>query len=314
MNPVAVPKRVVSLIASATEIVAALDCEDWLVGRSHECDYPPSILDRPVCSAPRIDIVGNSREIDERVKQALSEHVSIYEVHADILKSLAPDVIVTQTQCDVCAVSLQDVERTFQHHIGFAPRIVPLAPFELKNVWEDIERVATALEIPERGRQLIARLQRGLAEIAQMTADLPRPTLACIEWIEPPMCGGNWIPELAEIAGGKALFSRTGEHSPWLDWNDFVAEDPEYIVVLPCGWDIDKARSEMHFLTSRPEWHSLRAARENRVFLTDGNQYFNRPGPRLLESAQILAEILHPERFPAQHQGTGWVRYFDISQ
>ncbi len=301
--------RVVSLIASATEIVAALGCESWLVGRSHECDFPPEILDRPVCSAPRIDIAGNSREIDDRVKQALGQHVSIYEVHAETLKSLAPDVIVTQTQCDVCAVSLKDVERAFHDQIGFAPAIVPLAPFELKNVWEDIDRVATALQIPERGQLLIARLQQGLEEIRQRTATLPRPTLACVEWIEPPMCGGNWIPELAEIAGGHALFSRPGEHSPWLDWNEFVAGAPDFIVVLPCGWGIDKAREEMHFLTRRPEWSRLKAVRENRVFLTDGNQYFNRPGPRLLESTRILAEILHPEQFPPSLHGDGWVRF-----
>jgi len=309
MRGVSTPKRVVTLIASATEIVAALGCEEWLVGRSHECDYPPSILDLPVCSAPRINIEGDSREIDDRVKQALSSHASIYEVHAEKLKSLAPDVIVTQTQCDVCAVSLKDVERAFQDEIGFSPAIVPLAPFELKNVWEDIERVAAALEIPERGVRLIEQLQRGLAEIGERTAGLSRPTVACIEWIEPPMCGGNWIPELTEIAGGKALFSRAGEHSPWLDWNELVAEDPEYLIVLPCGWDIEKARREMHFLTRRPEWGQLRAVRENHVYLTDGNQYFNRPGPRLLESARILAEILHPEEFPATLHGSGWVRY-----
>jgi len=271
MRGVSTPKRVVTLIASATEIVAALGCEEWLVGRSHECDYPPSILDLPVCSAPRINIEGDSREIDDRVKQALSSHASIYEVHAEKLKSLAP--------------------------------------FELKNVWEDIERVAAALEIPERGVRLIEQLQRGLAEIGERTAGLSRPTVACIEWIEPPMCGGNWIPELTEIAGGKALFSRAGEHSPWLDWNELVAEDPEYLIVLPCGWDIEKARREMHFLTRRPEWGQLRAVRENHVYLTDGNQYFNRPGPRLFESARILAEILHPEEFPATLHGSGWVRY-----
>lgn len=309
MTPFAPPKRVVSLIASATEIVAALGCEDWLVGRSHECDYPPSILDRPVCSAPRINIEGNSREIDDRVKQALGEHVSIYEVHADRLRELAPDVVVTQTQCDVCAVSLKDVERAFQRELGLTPAVVPLAPFELKNVWEDIERVAAALEIPEQGRRLIDRLQQGLAEIAARTSNLKRPTLACIEWIDPPMCGGNWMPELAHIAGGHALFTRTGEHSPWLDWNEFVAADPEYIVVLPCGWGIEKARKEMHFLTARPEWTRLKAVRDQRVFLTDGNQYFNRPGPRLLESARIFAEILHPDLFSPENHGTGWVRF-----
>ncbi len=159
------------------------------------------------------------------------------------------------------------------------------------------------------GEQLIERLQSGLADIRRKTTGLTRPTLACIEWIDPPMSGGNWIPELAEIAGGEALFSRAGEHSPWLDWNELVAADPEYLVILPCGWNIEKARTEMHFLTSRPEWPQLQAVRRNQVFLTDGNQYFNRPGPRLLESAQILAEILHPEAFPPQLQGNGWVRF-----
>jgi iron complex transport system substrate-binding protein len=301
--------RIVSLIASATEIVCALGLEDQLVGRSHECDYPESVKRLPVCTAPKFDVGGTSREIDRHVKTVLQEALSVYRVDADRLRELRPDVIITQSHCEVCAVSLRDVEQAVCDWIDSRPRIVSLAPNALADVWDGIRRVADALGVPERGRALVGRLRQRTAGIAEKARALPhRPTVACIEWIDPLMAAGNWMPELVEMAGGVNLFGEAGKHAPWMTWEELVGRDPEVIVVLPCGFAIERTRQDMPCLTQRPEWPRLRAVRQERVYLADGNQYFNRPGPRLVESLEILAEVLHPEAFPFGHEGTGWQR------
>ena len=299
-------QRIVSLIASATEIVCALGFGGRLVGRSHECDHPEWVRGLPVCTGPRFDPQGTSAEVDARVKEALRDALSVYRVDEERLRALAPDVIVTQSQCEVCAVSLKDVERAVGRWTGAPARIVSLEPNSLADVWADIARVARALEEPERGESLVARLQARMAAVADQARGLRRPTVACIEWIDPLMAAGNWMPELVGMAGGENLFGEAGAHSPWMEWSGLARRDPEIIVVLPCGYDLPKTRAEMRALLSRPGWPRLRAAREGRVALADGNQYFNRPGPRMAESLEILAEIFHPDRFDFGHKGTGW--------
>ena len=302
--------RIVSLIPSATEIVAALGFESDLVGRSHECDYPPEVTALPPLTAPKFDVYGTSREIDDRVKMVLQNAISVYLVDEKKLDELKPDIIVTQAQCEVCAVSLSEVERVVRVCLSSSAQFVSLEPNQVADVLADILRVAEVLHAPERGAELTLKLQLRMDDIAKRSADLTtRPTVACIEWIDPLMAGGNWVPELVEMAGGIALFGKAGAHSPWLDWDDLWAADPDVIVVLPCGFDIERSRQEMPALTSKPGWKSLRAIREGRVYLTDGNQYFNRPGPRLVESLEILAEILHPEAFHFGHEGRGWEKY-----
>ncbi len=287
--------RIVSLIASATEIVHALGQFEHMVGRSHECDFPAEVLDLPVCTRPAIPVSGDSREIDRLVKDRVRDAISVYEVFPDVLERLQPTHILTQTQCEVCAVSLKDVEAALAAGISCAPQVVPLHADALADVWDDIRRVARALGIPERGEQTVAELQARMAAISQRAlADPRRPTVACIEWIEPLMAAGNWVPELVAMAGGVNLFGEAGRHSPWMQWGQLVEADPEAIVIMPCGWDVERTRPEMHWLTDRPEWPQLRAVRTGRVHLTDGNQYFNRPGPRLVESLEILTGILHP--------------------
>jgi iron complex transport system substrate-binding protein len=301
--------RVVSLIASATEIVCALGCEESLVGRSHECDYPPSVRRLPVCTEPLIDPSRPSGEIDRQVKAVLRQALSVYRVHTDVLQKLDPDVIITQAQCEVCAVSLKDVERSLAGWLASRPHLVSLEPNALADVGEDIKHVAEALGVPERGEALVTHLQDRIAAVAERSRGLPpRPTVACIEWIDPLMAAGNWVPELVELAGGINLFGEAGKHSPWMTWPELVARDPDVIVVMPCGFDIARSRDELPALTQRPEWSTLRAVQAGRVYLTDGNQYFNRPGPRLIESLEILAELLHPETFRFGHEGTGWER------
>jgi iron complex transport system substrate-binding protein len=300
--------RIISLIASATEIVCALGCEDQLVGRSHECDYPPSVQRLPVCTEPKFDVAGSSQEIDQRVKTLVQEGLSVYRVHTDRLRELQPSVIVTQSQCEVCAVSERDVEQALAAWLDEPPRVVSLAPNTLADVWADIQRVAEALGVPERGAELVGRLQQRVTVIAEKARSLSeRPTVACIEWIEPLMAAGNWMPELVEMARGINLFGTAGQHSPWMTWQELCDKNPDVILVLPCGWDIPRCRQEMPTLTRQPEWPQLRAVRNQRVYLADGNQYFNRPGPRLVESLEVLAEVIHPEVFHFRHKGIGWL-------
>lgn len=302
--------RIISLIASATEIVAALDFENDLVGRSHECDYPPGVKRLPVCTEPKFPVEGSSYAIDQRVKAILQEGLSVYRVDADQLRKLRPDVIVTQSQCEVCAVSLSDVEIALAEWTGVKPRVVSLEPNCLADVWRDIRTVAAALDADDRGEELVRRLQRRMADIeSKASAVSHRPTVACIEWIDPLMAAGNWMPELVAMAGGVNLFGEAGKHSPWMTWDELANRDPEVILALPCGFDIPRTQSEMHILASKPEWTKLRAVRDRRVYLLDGNQYFNRPGPRLAESLEILAEILHPDAFHFGHERSGWLRY-----
>ncbi len=298
--------KIVSLIPSATEIVSALGAADQLVGRSHECDTPASVRDLLVLTAPKFDPNGTSREIDDRVRYILENALSVYHVDADMLKRLAPDVIITQAQCEVCAVSLRDVESAVESCGLTGTRIVSLEPNRLSDVMDDIERVAAALERVEQGKVLRTALEARINAIAERTRDLPhKPSAATVEWIDPLMAAGNWVPELIELAGGINLFGQAGAHAPYLEWDDLWAHDPDVIIVMPCGFDIDTTRAQMPPLTQQPGWSTLRAVREGHVYLTDGNQYFNRPGPRLVESLEILTEILHG----VDHEGTGWIRF-----
>ncbi len=303
-------KRVVSLIASSTEILCALGLQDWLVGRSHECDYPPSVRQLPQCTEPKFSVEGTSYEIDQRVKAILQEGLSVYRVFAETLDRLAPDLIVTQSQCEVCAVSLHDVEAAVLKLVRSRPRIVNLNPNCLEDVFADIRRVAAACEVVEQGERLLTTLKERIAAIKKRASTAGhRPRVAYIEWIEPLMTGGNWMPELVEAAGAENLFGVAGEHSPWQSFDSLVAADPDVLFVAPCGFDIARTLKEMHFLTARPKWPGLRAVQAGQVYIADGNQYFNRPGPRLVDSLQILAETLHPALFPPAYHHTGWVRY-----
>jgi iron complex transport system substrate-binding protein len=298
--------RIISLIASSTEIVCALGMEEFLVGRSHECDYPASVRRLPACTEPKFKVSGPSAEIDREVKRILQDALSVYCVDAALLASLEPTHIITQTQCEVCAVSLRDVEQALESFVSSRPQVVSLQPNGLADVWTDIERVAEALGVPERGQKLVAQLRSRIAAIEDRSQPLARPSVACIEWIEPLMASGNWMPELVQMAGGQNLFGEADRHSPWLDWGSIVAAEPDIILILPCGFDIDRTRRELPALTGRAGWSDLRAVRKRRAYVLDGNQYFNRPGPRLADSLEILAEIIHPDLFSFGYKDTGW--------
>jgi iron complex transport system substrate-binding protein len=302
--------RIVSLLPSATEIVAALGFADALVGRSHECDYPEEVADLPVCTEPKLDPAGSSEEIHRSVSALLAQTLSVYRVDARRLRELEPTHLVTQVQCEVCAVSLEEVEKALADWASSQarPRLTALNPASLSDVLEDIWRVAAALGAPERGARLAARLRERMARIAEAAAPLAKPRVATIEWLSPLMAAGNWMPELVEMAGGENVFGTAGAHSPWLSWDALRECDPEVLVVFPCGFPLERVEREIGLLTSLPGFRELSAAAAGRVYLAEANQYFNRPGPRLAETLEILAEILHPEAFAFGHEGRAWKR------
>jgi len=301
--------NIVTLLASATEIVCALGYEDALVARSHECDYPTSVTKLPACTESKINKRTTSFDIDKQVKSIVEQGLSVYRVNGNLLRELQPDIIITQTQCEVCAASPKDLDDALCDWTGATPRIVSLEPNGLSDVWTDIQAVADALDATERGNQLITELQARMAGIEAQTSQIDeRPRVACIEWVDPLMAAGNWMPELVEMAGGENVFGEAGFHSPWVAWESVCDADPEIILVLPCGYTILETRRDMPALTDRPEWPHLKAVAKGQVYLADGNQYFNRPGPRLAESLEILCEILHPELFSFDYEGIGWER------
>jgi iron complex transport system substrate-binding protein len=253
---------------------------------------------------------GSSPEIDALVKDRIRRALSVYDVDAALIKSLAPTHIITQTQCEVCAVSLADVERALQSEFETQARVISLEPYALADLWADIRRVAQACDQGDAAERLIGDLQNRMAAIQQRAQTAARtPSVAAIEWVEPLMAGGNWVPELIAMANGRNLFGIAGRHSPWMTWDELVEADPDVIVVLPCGFDLARTRSEMHWLTGRAGWQALNAVKTGNVFLCDGNQFMNRPGPRLVESLQIFAEIVHPELFTPALESVGWERF-----
>ncbi|PZD72557.1 Vitamin B12-binding protein [Acaryochloris thomasi RCC1774] len=296
--------RIVSLIPSATEIVAALGLVDCLVGRSHECDAPPAVESLPVCTAPNLDPQGSSREIHDRVEDLLQAALSIYRIDLEQLEQLRPTHVITQAQCDVCAVSLSEVEDAVAQLTNHSPQIISLQPQILGDVWQDIRRVAAALGVD--ATPLLSALQARL-DVCQNRTYASRPGVACIEWTDPLMAAGNWVPELVEIAGGKNLLGQTGQHSPWLTWDALVAANPDVMVLMPCGFDLEQTRRAAQDMIQHPHWGKLKAVQAQQVFLADGNQYFNRPGPRLVDSAELLCEIFHPEPVSV-YGGQGWER------
>jgi len=302
------PKRVVSLIASATEIVCALGRREWLVGRSHECDFPPDVAALPALTVPKFKVEGTSAEIEMRVQAIVRDGLSVYRVDGAALRALEPDVIVTQDHCQVCAVSLNDVEAATCTWIGRPIEIVSLKPDSIADAYADIRRVAAGLDAREAGEALVRDMQWRIREVSARVAGRPRPRVAFIEWVEPLMAGGNWMPELIEAAGGHNLFGEAGRHSDWMQWEELVAADPDVIIVAPCGYDLGRCLEERALLQSKPGWADIAAVRNARVCFADGNAYFNRPGPRLADSAEMLGQMLHPAAGGSPAARMGWSR------
>jgi iron complex transport system substrate-binding protein len=298
--------RIVSLLPSATEIAVAVGQGENLVGRSHECDFPPFVASLPVCTSTKLEKGLTSLQIDHRVQEIVRQGLSVYAVDAPLLRALKPDVILTQSQCAVCAVTPRDLEEALSAWVGTAPTLLSLAPDTLDDVWGDLRRVGEAVGARQAAERAVDRLQTQMRAIAAgRGASARRPSVAAIEWIDPLMAAGNWVPELIAIAGGEPLFAAAGQHSPWLEWDALVAADPDVIVVMPCGYQIPQTLNDLAPLVGRDGWCDLSAVRGGRVFVADGHHFFNRPGPRLVESARIIAEVIDDD---AGMEGRGWRR------
>jgi|TARA_R100000501_G_scaffold13151_1_gene23953 iron complex transport system substrate-binding protein len=297
--------RVVSLLPSATEIAVAVGLGDQLLGRSHECDFPPFVQALPVLTSTKLEKGLTSLEIDRRVQEIVRQGLSVYAVDAERLRALRPDVILTQSQCAVCAVTPADLEESLAAWVGTAPTMISLAPDDLNDVWGDFHRVGEAVGARDKAERAVDALRLRLADLQVRTAARgTRPTVAAIEWIEPLMAAGNWVPELIQIAGGDPLFAQAGQHSPWLEWDALVAADPDVIVMMPCGYQLPQTLADLAPLVERPGWRDLSAVRSGRVFVADGHHFFNRPGPRLVESAQIIADCIDAD---GKTEGKGWL-------
>ena len=308
--------RIVSLLPSATEIVCALGLRDALVARSHECDFPAGVADLPFCTRPRFEIGdGSSRGIDAAVRSLAAEAraadaLGVYEIDLDQLRGLEPTHIITQTQCEVCAVSLREVEAAVAALVGFDAEVVPLAPNALADIWDDIRRTGAALGTAGAADDLAALLRERIDAIAERAAGLLAPSVAVIEWADPFMTAGHWTMEQVVLAGGRPVIGEPEGPSLRFEWDDLVAADPDAIIVSPCGFDLERAWRDAELLAADPRWTALRAVQNGRVAVIDGNQFINRPGPRVAESQEIIAEILHPGAFDFGHRGRDW-RPFD---
>jgi len=297
--------RVVSLLASATEIVCALDAGEFLVGRSHECDNPAWVRSLPPLSEPAFDTSVSSGEIDREVSRCLRVGEPLYRVYTDRIRELRPDLIFAQSHCQVCAVTPGDVERN-----GAclpAARIVSLSASSLEGIFESILQVAQALGLERRGHELVACERARLNRLRAMTAPLPRPSVAVLEWTDPIFPMGNWGPELVDAAGGELVLGNRGQHSFAIPSEQLKAADPEYVVVAPCGFNLERAMQESSVLERYPWWTELRAVRDRKVAFADGNLFFNRSGMTIAGSAQILAEIFHGLISDERMEGRHWL-------
>ncbi len=291
--------RIVSLLPAATEIATALGLLDQVVGVSHECDFPEEANARPRVTHCAVHNTGlTSGEIDQWVRHALGDNGTIYTIDELLLRQLRPDVILTQKLCDVCAVGYATVARLAETLPG-PPKVVNLEPTSLSDIFDDIRRVAEACGVPERARGIITRLSERVEAVQVRAGRISnRPRCFLMEWVDPPFCSGHWGPELVEIAGGQDSLGRRHRPSAQVDWREVVDTRPEIIVLALCGYDINRARRDYELLWSFPDFESLPAAHDGEIYLVNASAYFARPGPRIVDSLEILAGILHAREFP----------------
>jgi iron complex transport system substrate-binding protein len=306
--------RIVSLLPAATEWVCMFGGQEQLVGRSHECGYPEEIQDVPVVTAPTYESDGDSAAIDEAVQEQLQEGLSLYEVDLERLRGLEPDLIVTQDQCEVCAVSLPELEERLADWTGAGPEVVSMRPQTLKEVLDEALRLARAMDALDRAMEVIANLETGLRVLRDQigvdrtTNPQSLPSVACVEWLEPLMVAGHWMPDVVEMAGGRAVLGTAGEPTQPIEWADLRDADPDVLALMPCGFTVEETRRDLHYLTEQPGWNELSAVQTQQVVLLDGNAYFNRPGPRLYRAIEVLASVLYSEQVHPDPPVADWER------
>lgn len=300
--------RIASLLASGTELVCALGAAADLVARSHECDDPPWVTRLPVLSRPTFDVSGSSEEIDRLVKQKLHAGEPLYAIDHDELRALAPDLVITQVHCDVCAVSPAQVFPQLDAAHGWPAlrgfKTVSMRGGSLEGILDDFAVVAAAIGCHEAGQRLVSALRSHVSGWRDRLVDVRRPSVVCLEWTDPIFPMGNWGPELLDLAGGTCVLGNANAHSSAISWQAVLNADPEVLIVAPCGYDLRRALAEMPNLTSRPGWNTLTAVKTGQVYVADGNRYFNRSGPTLFKTIDLLSEILHPHRIPRTNENT----------
>lgn len=298
-------KRIISLLPSATEIVAALGASSNLVGISHECDHPAEIKNLPICTKANIDSTLSSLEIDKSVKNKIENALSLYELDFELIKSLNPDLIITQDQCEVCAIHVDDLKSKLKELLGGDIEIISLHPSSIEDVFNDIKRIGESLAVNTAA--LIEDLNDRIEIVKHKVKFVKhRPEIVCIEWMEPLMTAGHWTPQLINYAGGKALLSEPFEKSKYISWDDLKQADPDGIIIAACGFTMQKIKEEMSALQSNQIWNELKAVQKGHVFIADGNAYFNRSGPRLVDTLEIIAEILQVNQFYYGYENEAW--------
>ena len=291
--------RIVSLLPSATEIVCLLGLAEDLVGVTHECDFPPEVARLPKVVRPAFESEGLSQlEIDRRVREAMRAGSGVYAIDEEVLASLGPDLIITQELCDVCAVP-QALAAEAVGRLLRRPRVLSLHPHSLSDVLLDIRRVGDATGRPKAGEDRVAELSMRLAAVkGRLRGNSRRPRVAALEWLDPVMVSGHWVPEMVRRAGGEDLLGREREPSAAVEWDEVLRCAPEVLVLMACGFDVERNARDARLLAGRAGWKSLPAVVSGEVYAVHGGAYFNRPGPRVVDGVEILAEILHPETFP----------------
>jgi iron complex transport system substrate-binding protein len=296
--------RIVSLLASGTEIVTGIGAGDWLVGRSHECDNPPWVVRLPMCTRPAFDISMPSGQIDSEVRRRLKGGEPLYHVDTELINSLEPDLLITQEHCAVCAVTPADVTRA---GCAVAPQVLALEAGNVRGILDGVISVGRALDRQQDAMRLVESMQGRMSAIHDAVKNRRAPSLVALEWIDPVFAMGNWGPELVEAANGRLLLGEKGAYSRAIDWQAVRDADPEWLIIAPCGFDLERTTHQAPLLQALPGWSELRAVREDHVALADGNKYFNRSGTSIVQTVEILAEILHG--YPAGHQGKAWVTH-----
>lgn len=290
--------RIASLLPSATEVVYALGMGDELVAVSHDCDYPPDVANKIRLTS--IDVVPDelgSRELDEWVSRKIHKGISIYHIDPELLKKANPELVLTQELCEVCAPSFSDVQSACRILDG-KPRIVSLEPKGLGEILENVLRVGKETGREEQAARLVASLRKRINAVDSAAGDATyRPSVTCIEWLDPLFVAGHWVPEMVRMAGGVDGLGPNHDPSTKIEWTRIVEYDPDVVVLMPCGFNRGRTIDEARSLGKNENWRELRAVRNRRVFAVNGSAYFNRPGPRIVEGLETLAEILHPEIF-----------------
>ena len=290
--------RIVSLLPSATEIICGIGLQSQLVGVSHECDYPAGVADLPKVTKTLIPHDATSGQIDALVRERLKTERALYSLDMPVLESLRPHLIVTQALCDVCAVAENEV-RSAACSLPNGPKVVNLEPSRLSDVFECIRQVGEAAECVDRANDFARELQARVDAISQRSHSIEtRPSVMLLEWIDPPFSAGHWSPELVAIAGGREVIGVAGKRSVTTPWDSILAADPDVMMIACCGFTIERTLQDFPILTSYPKWDSLQCVRSGQVYIVDGSAYFSRPGPRLVDSLEILAHSLHPTIHP----------------